>query len=70
MLVCKPDPNFRDLYANTTKQVMNRGYPLVNDHIAGWNITICNRKYIFHPGLFFSQVGPGPSYSDGVMWPL
>ena len=27
-------------------------YPLVNDHIAGWNITIFNRKYIFNPGPF------------------
>ena len=27
-------------------------YPLVNDHIAGWNIPIFNRKYIFNPGPF------------------
>ena len=25
-------------------------YPLVNDHMAGWNIPIFNRKYIFNPG--------------------
>ena len=25
-------------------------YPLVNDHIAGWNIPIFNRKYIFIQG--------------------
>ena len=27
-------------------------YPLVNDHIAGWNIPMFSRKYIFHPGPF------------------
>ncbi len=27
-------------------------YPLVNDHIAGWNIPIFNRKYIFFQGSF------------------
>ena len=27
-------------------------YPLVNDHIAAWNIPIFNRKYIFNPGPF------------------
>ena len=28
-------------------------YLLVNDHIAGWNIPMFNRKYIFIPGPFF-----------------
>ena len=27
--------------------------PLVNDHIAGWNIPIFNRTYIFISGPFF-----------------
>ena len=32
-------------------------YPLVNDHIAGWNdITIFDRKYIFNPSPFSSQL--------------
>ena len=31
-------------------------YPLVNDHIAGWNISSFNRKYIFNPGPFSSQL--------------
>ena len=30
--------------------------PLVNDHIAGWNISIFNRKYIFKAGPFSSQL--------------
>ena len=33
------------------KQTVNLT-PLVNDHIAGWNISISNRKYIFNPGPF------------------
>ena len=28
------------------------GYPLVNDHIAGWNIPVFNRKYSFIQGPF------------------
>ena len=27
-------------------------YPLVNDHIAGWNIPMFNRKYIFKGPIF------------------
>ena len=31
-------------------------YPLGNDHIAGWNIPIFNRKYTFKVGPFSSQL--------------
>ena len=39
---------------STSPPPKKKRYPLVNDHIAGWNITIFNWKYIFNPGPPFS----------------
>ena len=34
----------------------SRFYPLVFPNIAGWNLPMLNRKYIFNPGPFSSQL--------------
>ena len=48
-------------------------YPLVNDHIAGWNIPSLTRKYIVNPGRFSSQLcyldyRSVPQMSDVFSW--
>ena len=63
------------------QRLLIRLYPLVNDHIAGWNITILNRGYIdsirVHfpasyarlPGVSMCWFNPPPTQDAGSSSP-